>query len=176
MTNTTIEIDQEAVAQEAAKQIAKKFLWTDYEDGDEDGDGREPSSRTGDKLIKRVVEIIEKRVAKQIEHHLSTVPDRIEQVVEKLIEEGYPTTNSYGEVTGKAISLEDRVREKLFKGDRYNHSSWVEQTTTKFIEQQIKGELKPLFDEAKKKMKGLMDASLMEKLAKSMREGLGLRG
>lgn len=160
-----IEINEEAIVEAAAEKVAHEFLWAEYGE----------RKRHGTELVKRVKEIIEEKVARGVEEHLEKVPNRIEQIVEKILEAGFPQTNNYGEPTGRTLTLEERVREKLFGVDRYAKKSWLDQHAKTFVQKKIDGELKSLFEEAREKMKLLMDATLLEKLAKSMREGIGLR-
>lgn len=100
---------------------------------------------------------------------------RIAAEVEKVLAEGWQTTDSYGSVTGGRKSLKDRVSELLSRRDSYNSRSWMDELVKNQVQEALNKELKKDIDGAREKFKSEVDSVLTGVIKKAVSEHFGIK-
>lgn len=102
--------------------------------------------------------------------------EHVRPLVKKILDEGWQTTNQWGEPTGKRIQLADMLREELFKKDTYNSKAGVAYQLFKDeLDKALKGPLKAELDKAQQMVRDLVSEEVMGRFRKALKDGLGLK-
>lgn len=136
-----------------------------------------------DQVVSRISERVSERVDAEIETAVqAAVIGQVEKIgrsaiakaVADVLAEGWPRTDSYGSVSGKA-TLKDRISELLNGRDRYNSSEkWLQELVKKTTEEYLKGEFKKDIDAAREKLRSEVDGVTRAKLNEALRTALGV--
>jgi hypothetical protein len=109
------------------------------------------------------------------------VETRLDAEINKIIDEGWEERGKWGEKTGNRFSLAQKVTEFLReKVDSYGSSSrhgGIPRATRlmqKAVEDLFAKELKGELEDAKKRVKQMVDAEVMARLSKTLKDALGL--
>lgn len=105
-----------------------------------------------------------------------TIRARISATVDAVIADGWQQTNSYGEPSGKRITLKERVSDLLLKAqDRYDRSNWLDKQIKAAAEGVLTKEFKAEIDAAKAKVRAELDAVLTGKVTEALKSAIGLK-
>lgn len=134
-----------------------------------------------DWLNQKVSEVVatrlENKAADAIEARVQEIVDelsreRIGKVIDEVLAEGWAVTNTFGESTGKKVTVRERVSSFFNAEDRYRGSSFVGD----WLRQSIDRDLKKAVDEevkaAKEKLRKMFDEAITGKFAATIREAL----
>jgi len=127
-----------------------------------------------------VEKAVEHAVADSVEKAVTALVDRIgrERVnkeVERVMAEGWTTTNEYGEARGTA-TVKDRISKILNAKDSYsNRGSYIDETVKRQVEETLNKTLKADIDAARNKFKAEVDAVLTATIREALAKNLGLR-
>lgn len=117
---------------------------------------------------------IEKAVGEALSARLDTIADaHLRPEVARVINEGWHETNSYGEHTGKALSLRDRIG-LYFKGDRYGKNS-MDQIFTQELDKALLTEAGKQFRDALAGLKGKIDADFGARIQTAVKQAMGIK-
>jgi hypothetical protein len=131
-------------------------------------------ARIGRASEKALTETIQERISAAVD---AAVEARICAELEKAIAEGWPRTNSYGEVVGKAITLKERISEYLH-GKRDNYSSRgnrLEEAVSEAVAKALREGFDKELDAAKKKFRAMFDDAVMGSWLKTVKQSLGVK-
>jgi hypothetical protein len=126
---------------------------------------------------KRIKAAIEQQVTAAVERIVET---RLDTEISKIIDEGWEERGKWGEKTGNRFTLAQKVTEFLReKVDTYGRAEYngVPRATRlmqKAVEELFTKELKTELDGAKQRVKKMVDDEVMVRLAKTLKEALGL--
>jgi hypothetical protein len=132
---------------------------------------------------------IRNEVAKAIERAVAdSVSDAVEAIVEKIgrervgkeidrvLAEGWPVTNEYGEAKGTNLTLKDRIGKILNMQDRYGSSQrWLDERVKAQVQETLNKDLKADIQAARDKFKTEVDAVLTATIREALAKNLGLR-
>lgn len=100
---------------------------------------------------------------------------RIGKEIERVMAEGWPRTNSYGERTGTA-TIKDRISEILNQQDRYSgNGRYIDETVKRQVQETLNKTLKADIDAARNKFKAEVDAVLTATIREALAKNLGLK-
>jgi hypothetical protein len=122
-------------------------------------------------LDEKVADAIEARVAKLVDE---LTRERLKKEVDALLDEGWKETDRWGNETGKAFSLRDRVRGALDAKDRYDGNP-VDKLVKEAVSYKLEGILKEEMASARTRLKAAFDEVLQAKFSDTIREALGLK-
>jgi len=131
---------------------------------------------------RKVQEQIEKKLDETIETAVSAaanevIADKLRAQAEAIIADGWTETDGYGRTT-RVRTLRDLMTDLLTKpsGDSYSRNR--EPFATKVIKEALSAAITKNFAAdiaaAQKELKGMLDASVKEKLANALKQALGL--
>jgi hypothetical protein len=128
--------------------------------------------------------MVEKAVESRLEHMVMTTFERaldreIGERVTSILEDGWPVTSSYGEHTGKTVTVRELILKKLDTpvGDSYDRTrkSLVAHLVAQAVEGALGKELKAELERAKAEIRAAVDGLIKEKLTETLRAALGIR-
>ena len=130
-------------------------------------------------LEDRVQEAVEARVRKlELAGIDAAIRDQVADQVREVIASGWPTTNSYGEPTGKVTTLKERIVSVLTERQGANYGHTNESLVEKLVREAVAGELgkalKVELDRAQAEIRAAVDGLIKERLAETLRASLGL--
>jgi hypothetical protein len=133
-----------------------------------------------DRLYHQLHEQVEQKAAERIDlaidHAVKRVgEDIIRDAIKTAIADGWPKTNQYGEPTGPTITLKTRISDMLESRSGYDRERHIDKLVKTEVEEALRKEFAKEFEEARKRVRTLLDGALNEKLAQALREGLGLK-
>lgn len=123
------------------------------------------------KLDEKIADAVEARVSKLVEE---ITRERVSKEIDAVLDAGWVETNTYGEATGKTLSVRDRVRDFFNKSDRYSGSK-VQQWLQNAVDRQLEAASKEEVAVAKDKLRKLLDEAIVGKFAVTIREALGVK-
>lgn len=126
-----------------------------------------------------------KRIDDAIEHAVDAavariVETRLDAEINRIIDDGWEERGKWGEKTGRKFSLAQKVTELLReKVDSYGHAEYngiprAERFMRKAVEEVFAKELKAELEDAKKRVRKMVDDEVMARLSKTLKEALGL--
>jgi hypothetical protein len=116
---------------------------------------------------------IEKSIKAAIEDRMKALADEaLRPIVEGLVANGWPRTNSYGERNG-TITLQQRVTEVLFPNSNYDSPS--QKIMREVLDKELKGELGALLTTVKLKLVEMLEGDILDRLRGYLRDGLQLK-
>lgn len=116
-----------------------------------------------DSLVKdRIEEALGESIAKLTD-------EAVAKAVDKLVTEGTPITTQYGEPTGRVMTLEQRVRERLF-AQRGGFHDPIERVFEETLKRELAGDLGKLLAEAKAELRKALDSGIQKKLREAVGE------
>lgn len=118
-----------------------------------------------DAVVKAVKRAIDDRVK-------SLTDDALRPIVDDLVTNGWPSTNSYGERNG-TITMRKRVSDALFPNSSYDAPA--QRILREVLERELKGELGELLKQAKLKLAEMLEGEILDKLRGYLRDGMALK-
>lgn len=101
---------------------------------------------------------------------------RVAKEVDRVLGEGWPRTNDYGEAKGPNVTLKERISKILEATDRYSsRGSWIDERVKEHVNETLNKTLKPEIDAAKNKFKAEVDAVLTATIREALAKNLGLK-
>lgn len=138
-----------------------------------------------DTIERRLADVAENQFQDLIKGAVNAAVDRlvaaigtklIEAEVVKTLSAGWPTTNQYGESTGKMLSLRDRVGLVLNMTDGYgNQRRWLDELIKKRVDEVVNKDLKGDIDQARAAFKQQVNGVLDAVIKKAVAEHLGVK-
>jgi len=131
-----------------------------------------------DGIDERIDAAVKSRVAKlALAGVEAAIRDGVANEVRAVIASGWPTTNSYGEPTGKVTTLKERIVAVLTeRGSGYGSKN--ESLVEKLVREAVAGELgkalKAEMERAQAEIRASVDGLVKERLAETLRAALGL--
>ena len=102
--------------------------------------------------------------------------ERIGKEIERVMAEGWPMTNEYGEAKGTSVTVKDRISKILNERDRYNsNGTFIDQTVKRQVDETLNKTLKADIQAAKDKFKAEVDAVLTATIREALAKNLGLK-
>lgn len=132
---------------------------------------------------------IDSQVEKAVEHAVSDAVSeavtalvdkigqaRIAKEIERVMAEGWPMTNEYGEARGSSVTIKDRISKLLNSQDRYSgRGTYIEETVKRQVDETLNKTLKADIDAARNKFKAEVDAVLTATIREALAKNLGLK-
>lgn len=120
---------------------------------------------------------IKKAVHAAIGERLLVIADEIVRpVIAEIVREGWSQTDTWGNPTGKTLSLKQRVTEYLFgKSDRYSSERPIESIFREELKKGLASEAGEALQKAIAELRKKVDEELSGRVIKAMRESLGLK-
>ena len=120
---------------------------------------------------------IAKAILNEVERRADTVSDElIRSTVVELLAEGWEQTNTYGESTGKVMTLKERISERLIPTNR--GMGLPDVPIKKFVQEEVNRVLRAEFEseltEVRKAFRAQVDAALAGKMTEALRKSVGL--
>lgn len=126
-----------------------------------------------------------KRIDDAIEHAVDAavariVETRLDAEINRIIDEGWEERGKWGEKTGRKFSLAQKVTELLReKVDSYGHAEYngiprADRLMQNAVEKVFAEELKVELEDAKKRVRKMVDDEVMARLSKTLKDALGL--
>lgn len=127
-------------------------------------------AKIGASLDEAVVQKVDAKVQAMLKE---ITKERLELEVNRVLSEGFRTTNSYGEPDGKVKTLESIVREFITK-DQYGRSA-VSEATQAVVSRGAQTEFLKVLEDVKAKLKAVLDEQVADKLIATLKDALALR-
>lgn len=132
-----------------------------------------------DGIDERIDAAVTSRVTKLALAGVETaIRDGVAEEVRAVIAAGWPTTNSYGEPTGKMTTLKERIVAVLTERQGSTYGNKNESLVEKVIREAVAGELgkalKAEMERAQAEIRASVDGLVKERLAETLRTALGL--
>jgi hypothetical protein len=116
---------------------------------------------------------VEKAIKAAIEDRMKALADEaLRPIVEGLVANGWPKTNSYGERNG-TVTLQQRVTDVLFPSNNYDSPS--QKIMREVLEKELKGELGAVLAKVKLKLAETLEGDILDRLRGYLRDGLQLK-
>lgn len=129
-----------------------------------------------DRADKEMTEKIDKAISSAVESTLRRlVEEKLRPEVERVVAAGWQQTNQWGEPTGQAVTLGQRVSQIINGKGAYDRGTMVENLAREALDKALKGELAPEIAAARDKFRALVDETLKAKFTGVMRDALGLK-
>lgn len=133
----------------------------------------ERNYRLRERAESAVDKAIETAVSKALSSRLEVIADaHLRPEVARVVAEGWHETNSYGEQTGKALSLRDRIG-LYFKGDRYGKG--LDNILKAELDKALASEAGKQFQEALASIKGKVDADFGARIQVAVKQAMGIK-
>ncbi len=131
-------------------------------------------------LQQQVSEETQKRirdtVAKQVDHCVGEITTNLLRAeVEAIVAEGWRETDTYGDATGRTITLRQRVAKTLDGRDQYSRERHLDKLFTETLNAALRKELAEELQAARTAFRAKVDAVLNAKLHEALRDSLGLK-
>jgi len=121
---------------------------------------------------------VEEAIREAVDEGIKTIAlEHVRPLVAEIVANGWPTTNNYGEATGKSRSLAEMLRESLFAKDPYrsHEGPWAMRLMREELEKALKGPLGEEIKRAQAMVRKALDDEVMGKFRKALKDGLGLK-
>jgi hypothetical protein len=132
---------------------------------------RDRAKEAVDKAIRQAVE-------KALSERLTALADeQLRPLVAETVAKGWGETNNYGEPKGTPPkSLAEMLRQRLFgKEDRYSNSTLAEQIFRAELDKALKEDIGAALQEAKTKLRAMLDDALTGQFRKTLKDAIGLK-
>lgn len=132
-------------------------------------------------IERQVKASVEKAVEDAVGEAVSALVDRIGQErvgkeIARVMAEGWPVTNEYGESRGSSVTVKDRISKILNATDRYsNRGTYIDETIKRQVEETLNKTLKADIEAARNKFKAEVDAVLTATIREALAKNLGLK-
>lgn len=164
-------------------QVATRILAMHAPEYDDEGEPIE-NRHSRDSLAKIIEQTVIKRVQRAIDEQVKAVTaEKIGAAVDTILTAGWQATNNYGEPTGKAITLRDRVSKIIndAQAEGWNNNrktlidAIIERRVGELLDPRSGGEFGKTLAEAQKALREAVDGQVMASLNATLRSALGLR-
>lgn len=130
-----------------------------------------------EKLDYKVEQAIHAAVKERLTEVIDAITkERVTKEIDATLEAGWTMTNTYGEPSGKVLTVRDRVRAAFDRKDgSYSDSkSYVEKWIQEGVARSLETILKAEVEDARKRLRAAFDDVLKLKFADTMRKMLGV--
>ena len=153
LVETTLKLDKAAV-ERAAAHILIEHLGADL------------------KELRRVAQrTLEDQVSKIVREMATEV---INKAIAECIIEGWQETNSYGERTGKVLSLKDRVSKLVTEFDRYRSEGFIQSLIRESVTRLFNEEFEAEIAKAKADLRQKLNVAVTDKFAAVVKSAFGI--
>jgi hypothetical protein len=135
-----------------------------------------------ERIANQIEALFERTLSDTVAHRVTELVDnltrkQIEKAVTDALEEGWQTTNSYGEPIGPRIGLKGRIADMLSKqvGDYNNRQTRGEQLTKEVIDAALRDQFGKELQAARERFKKQLDEVVAAKFTETIKSALGLR-
>lgn len=128
-----------------------------------------------------VSKAVEQAVSDAVGEAVSALVERIGQErvgkeIQRVMAEGWPVTNEYGEARGSSVTVKDRISKLLNSQDRYSgRGTYIDETVKRMVNETLDKTLKADIDAARNKFKAEVDAVLTATIREALAKNLGLK-
>lgn len=122
-------------------------------------------------------DMVRVRIAAALDERIKAITEEhLRKIVDEIVADGWATTNSYGEPTGKRVSARERVAEHLVgRAGSYGSETNAQKMFKEVLDEALRKDLGKEIESAKKSFRAQVDEVLQAKLAESLRSALGLK-
>lgn len=118
---------------------------------------------------------IEDAVTGTFSERLTALTDEaIRPLIDKYIADGFPTFDQWGKITGKKPFVQV-LHETLTKTSSYNSETLVHQIFKERLNAALSGEFGKALEDAKKRVRAMLDDEVSGRFTKALKEGFGLK-
>jgi hypothetical protein len=119
-----------------------------------------------DNRVKALENEVKEAVAAAVDEKIRSITEEMLRAeVTRLLTEGWPRTNQYGEhIRGEPLTLKSRCLEYLTTKDSYSHRNIVEEIFKDEMHKALKGDLGKVISEATDKLRAMVDGQIAEKM------------
>jgi hypothetical protein len=150
-----------------------------------DWEAQEVTNAVADRVIGRLEETITTRVQEEIDERIvGTIQElvtqvsreKIEAALNACLEAGWRQTNHYGEPTGPAVGLKERVSQILnARNSSYsNDGTFVEKAVKEEVDKVLRGELGKEIEKARADLRTALDEAVKTRLADAIKGAFGI--
>lgn len=144
------------------------------------------ASRIEDSVVEKIASRIDDDIREELKSQIADlikqrmgaiVVETVNTTVAAIFEEGWETTNNYGEKIGPKKTVKDRLSEILFaKPDSYSNSKrLLDQAMHDALQKALQADFAQVLADAKAKFKAMVDDEMTGRLQKTLKEALGLK-
>jgi uncharacterized membrane protein YheB (UPF0754 family) len=106
----------------------------------------------------------------------SMMRERCKAELERVLEEGWRKTDTYGNAQGPKVTLRERIGEILLnKQSNYSSQHWLDETVKREVQSLLAGPFKEEIAKAQASFRVQVDSLLTGKIAEGLRKALGLQ-
>lgn len=158
--------------------MAKRHTANVTVDVDTDEIKRLVEMRLADKVSEQFDRVFDDIIRRKVTELVDDITRRqIEKAVTDALDEGWQSTNSYGEAIGPRVGLKGRIADMLSKttGDYNNRMTQADKITKDVIDSAFRSEFGKEIKAAQENFKKAVDAEIAGRFTSTIKSALGLR-